>query len=98
MWRIKADKRKRVIQTLLLHVRHIPPDEAVLALRDAYIKVANQVGCAREKFVGDPSNLELIKQELGEGWRRISLENLHYCIITCAKNAENYGGDWKTNV
>lgn len=72
-------------------IQPLVPD---LVLRDAYLNVANQVGCWREKFIADTANIEALKHELGPTYSHVSPDWLRRRIVDCAKNPERHGGGW----
>ena len=69
-----------------------------LLLRAAYLQVAKERKCYREKFTARTEHIDAVKRILGPEFAHIPADDIRDRIITCCKSPERHGGGWSGTV
>lgn len=67
-------------------------------LRDAYLEVATQHKCYREKFVARTECIEAVKKLIGPTYAHVPVDDIRARIANCAKNPHRHGDGWRATV
>jgi hypothetical protein len=69
-----------------------------LLLRAAYLQVAKERKCYREKFTARTEHIDAVKRILGPEFAHVPADDIRDRIITCCKSPERHGGGWSGTV
>lgn len=67
------------------------PDDV---LRDAYLTVAKEARCFREKFAARTELIEQVRYLCGPSYAHVPIDAIRDRIIVCCKSPNKHGGGW----